>query len=438
MARTVSSLSRAVAVPQNKPNCAPSPASTGNTNSTNAHDTSEGSTMYHREIEETVLSKMISANALGSAATSSTAINRQTVVPSPQSADPSSSASKPVDYHKSSRSEKSPIIIDTRLDQGIFESRTQTEDWFKRSAFDRIISAQLNQDLTLYGVIDGHGTSALCADYLSESFPLVVRLLLEGKSPRQGDESDLKQEFYVQVLREAFRICSREWDSSPQIRSNAHYRHCGAVALVALINHKQDLMYVANAGDCRCLVSQKTGRGWRFLHQAHRTENVHERLRVLHHGGKIKSVNGIFRVNGSLMPTRVFGDVELKVDFFGKHKTYLDPEPDLASISLDLKAKRYPNENENSEESKGLSHEKEDALLELAKEMSTQKEKRQKENFAIMATDGLWDGLTTDTVYEICTEGMLKGHQANDVAQQLGMAAMQATDDDVSIIVLLW
>jgi len=364
--------------------------------------------LFRRELEERVVETIMSSSSPVTPAATSTS-TRHTVVPMPLIES----------TNKATSNANQPLI---RIDRGVFESLLQKDDIFQRSGFDRVVQTQLDPTTMLLGVIDGHGHSALCAEYLAESFPLVIKLLLEkppsrfhqpsehAPSSQTGDDSIMTR-FYCDALREAFHICSREWDTSPQIRSNAHYRHSGAVALFALVSQEHNKMYLASAGDCRALTSMTTGRGWKFLHSAHRTDSIHERLRVLRQGGRIRSVNGVLRVQGSLMPTRVFGDVELKIDFFGRMKPFLDPIPDLATVDLTPSSSLKKTDTISS-----------DAWS----------------SFSIVATDGLWDSLSTESIVEMCKQGLAKGKNAEQVAEMLGTTAMQTTDDDVTVMVIFW
>jgi len=274
---------------------------------------------------------------------------------------------------------------------------------FTRAGFDRVVLSQVMPDLWLFGVIDGHGLSSLCAEYLHEAFPVVIQLLIHNtERKREGDETSSEAEedgFYSGILREAFRVCAQEWDkSAPKTSLIDHdHRHSGAVALMVLI--KNNKCYVANAGDCRAVVSDGNG-AFRDVHELHRTDNPDERARVIEKGGKIKHVHGILRVQGSLMPTRAFGDISVRTDFLGNLHDFVNPDPDVCVVEPE--------------------------------------KDRLGKAYLLVATDGLWDAVPDGEISRAVSEGIRVGKTADVIAKELGEMAAMNTQDDVSVLLLVW
>jgi serine/threonine protein phosphatase PrpC len=301
------------------------------------------------------------------------------------------------------------------FDRGVFQTLGLSNDPIARSGFDRLIQYRITPDLWLFGVIDGHGSSSLCAEYLCDAFPVVIQLLMSNGSGGSGSahhrlfnphtrlHSDSncpnKEETYLNTLREAFSICAKEWDRMVTSCADDR-RHTGAVALLALVHGGQ--CYVASAGDCRAVISVSDGT-FRSVNVPHRTDNPQERLRVLSRGGRIQSVSGVLRVRGVLIPTRAFGDISVRTDFFGNLKDIIAPEPDCVRV-------------EPRKEAKG----------------------RHGKAYMLVASDGLWDTLPDRVIVSTISEGLCNKRSANDITQDLGRLALEQTDDDISILMLVW
>jgi serine/threonine protein phosphatase PrpC len=297
------------------------------------------------------------------------------------------------------------------FDRGVFQTLGFPNDPIARSGFDRLIQYRMTPDLWLFGVIDGHGSSSLCAEYLCDAFPVVIQLLMNNGSDGSGSahrrfnlharlHSDSnKEETYLSTLREAFSICAKEWDRMVTSCADDR-RNSGAVALLALVHGGQ--CYVASAGDCRAVISVSDGT-FRSVNVPHRTDDPQERLRVLSRGGRIRSVSGVLRVQGVLIPTRAFGDISVRTDFFGNLKDIIAPEPECVRV-------------EPRKEAKG----------------------KHGKAYMLVASDGLWDTLSDRVIASTISEGLSNKRSANDIAQDLGRLALEQTDDDISILMLVW
>ncbi|CAN8284212.1 unnamed protein product [Cochlearia groenlandica] len=101
----------------------------------------------------------------------------------------------------------------------------------------------------------------------------------------------------------------------------------GCTACVALIKDKK--LFVANAGDSRCVISRK-GQAY-DLSKDHKPDLEVEKERILKAGGFIHAG----RINGSLNLTRAIGDMEFKQNkFLPSEKQMVTADPDIRNIEL--------------------------------------------------------------------------------------------------------
>lgn len=140
----------------------------------------------------------------------------------------------------------------------------------------------------------------------------------------------------------------------------------GSTAIVALIVGK--MLYLANLGDCRAVLSQD-GRSVDLSHD-HKPIRSDEKARIEALGGRIK-FHGTWRVEGALAVTRAFGD--------RRYKRFLTATPEITCHRL-----------------------------------------TDQDEFLILASDGLWDVLSSqDAVDQVLVGhiGTLSGK--NDVNKEL-------------------
>lgn len=131
----------------------------------------------------------------------------------------------------------------------------------------------------------------------------------------------------------------------------------GTTAVVALIRGKQ--LIVANAGDSRCVVSER-GKAVDMSYD-HKPEDEVELARIKNAGGKV-TMDG--RVNGGLNLSRAIGD-----HFYKRNKT-LPPEEQMISAMPDVK------------------------VLTLNED----------HDFMVIACDGIWNVLSSQEVVDFISE----------------------------------
>ncbi|KAK2896407.1 hypothetical protein QQF64_006133 [Cirrhinus molitorella] len=140
----------------------------------------------------------------------------------------------------------------------------------------------------------------------------------EGENSSENDEDDT-EEGEEEDSDEEEEMCLPGMDGKEEPGSDS-----GTTAVVALIRGKQ--LIVANAGDSRCVVSEK-GKAVDMSYD-HKPEDELELARIKNAGGKV-TMDG--RVNGGLNLSRAIGD------HFYKRNKVLPPEEQMISALPDVK-----------------------------------------------------------------------------------------------------
>lgn len=147
---------------------------------------------------------------------------------------------------------------------------------------------------------------------------------------------------------------------------------------------KDQHLYCANIGDSHCVLGCK-GNNYYRLTTDHKPSIPSEKERIENMGGKVYKKLGIARVNGILTVSRAFGDIELY--------PYISSEPSIQ-------------------------------MIEVSDEY----------NFLILASDGLWDALSSKNAVEVVYK---KAKSETNIAQHLAnMAYNLGSQDNISVIVV--
>ncbi|OQR69835.1 putative protein phosphatase 2C 4-like, partial [Tropilaelaps mercedesae] len=147
----------------------------------------------------------------------------------------------------------------------------------------------------------------------------------------------------------------------------------GSTAVVALL--KGDVLTVANAGDSRAVLCRE-GKAI-DLSVDHKPEDAAERTRIERAGGK---VTGDGRVNGGLNLSRAIGDhVYKQNEDLTLQEQMISPLPDVQTIMLD----------------------------------------RSKDNFLVLACDGIWNCMTSQEVCDFVTACLRHGDNVGKICEQL-------------------
>jgi len=246
---------------------------------------------------------------------------------------------------------------------------------------DRVVAhlSLNNSGVSLFGVVDGHGGGA-CANYVSEALPRVIEKAytnMEG-----GGANSLLNESWGSILEESFQQVAHEWD-------HAGVPASGCVATLVLVSNRSCL--IAHAGDCKVIASLPDD-SYVELTRDHRCSDPEEAERVELAGGVV--FNG--RLEGKLMPSRAFGDINVRMRENGDLIDCIAPEPDLCY------------------------HQVED----------------DRDEFIIIASDGLFDVVPAARAASYVRRSLIEHGSAGKAAAGLVQMAAKRTTDDISVIVL--
>lgn len=214
-------------------------------------------------------------------------------------------------------------------------------------AFDSIRVADRNI-VGAYGVLDGHGGRE-CAQFAVDEIPMKVTAFLRSGKPCN------------EALYSSFLSADAEFLRSG--RSNA-----GSTACVLIWEQRTGTAMIANTGDTRAVLC-RSGRAIDLTIDKKATSHD-EIARITKEGGFV--VNG--RVMGSLAVSRALGDSQLKIP----GKRVLIPDPEVTSFR--------PNAVETT--SGGL----------------------EIDEFVIIATDGLWDVMTSQAAVDFVRDQMQRSN----------------------------
>jgi serine/threonine protein phosphatase PrpC len=184
----------------------------------------------------------------------------------------------------------------------------EMQGWRNSMEDAKIANISLDAETMLFGVFDGHGGKEV-AEYVSRHF---CAELLRSPAYRQGNFEQALKDTFLRMddllktpdgLKEVIRISKDLPDNYP-VEADSSLMVAGCTAVVALI--RGETIYVANAGDSRCILSRE-GRAIE-LSQDHKPELPGEHDRIIKAGGMVEDG----RVMGNLNLSRSIGDLEYK------------------------------------------------------------------------------------------------------------------------------
>ncbi|TKY88642.1 hypothetical protein EX895_002273 [Sporisorium graminicola] len=224
-----------------------------------------------------------------------------------------------------------------------------------------------------FGVFDGHGGSSI-AQYCGRS---LHNTLISEEKFKEGE--------YAQALEKAFLDVDEDLKKDPNYTNDPS----GCTAVTAFIktaaqdSKRVEKIFVANAGDSRCVLSQ--GGSVIDLSIDHKPTLDSERERIENAGGYVSWG----RVNGNLALSRAIGDFEFKRSFeLPVEKQIVTAFPEVLPHDVDAK-----------------------------------------DEFLVLACDGIWDCLTSQQVVDIVRRSVANGKELNDICEDL-MERCLAPDSD--------
>jgi len=233
----------------------------------------------------------------------------------------------------------------------IIGARSYQEDTFV------CVSRLLEKSAAFFAVYDGHNgnrTSTMLRERLHVS---LAKHFDESQVKTNSSPSSLSHHHLPveQVLIKTFKDLDRSYIE--EIRVLPKEDVSGSTACAVLLF--KDMLYIANAGDSRCVLCTQNGKA-KALSRDHKANDPIERKRIEDAGGKIRSG----RVMGVLGVARSFGDIEFKSTTDTK-KMFWEQQfkADLVSASPEIKKHKIDSKDE----------------------------------FLIIASDGVWDAMKSNT-----------------------------------------
>jgi len=294
---------------------------------------------------------------------------------------------------------------------------------------ERPIEDRFSVDLTddgtrlIIGVYDGHGGPET-ADHISKVLP---PLLLEHPPSEHGQKfEELDHSILLKFKQDHsfLRRRSLDWVHNAQLIKS------GSTALIIDIDLQSLSATYANAGDCRLVVCDPNSGGPHPLLQTDdlNVKNSSERKRLIYEHPKEDQVIVGDRLFGRLMCTRGFGDGYYKLPrgLFGnsQHRKYIDT---LSSIERQGKVAM------NAQYASLFYGYKTPPYITATPETGTYQ--LEKGNIVILATDGLWDLISSEEATRILLEGVAECK--DDLARYLleTVKAKTTPGDDVTVII---
>lgn len=187
-------------------------------------------------------------------------------------------------------------------------STCEMQGWRNSMEDAKLANLSLSQNAMIFGVFDGHGGKEV-AEFVSRHF---CAELESNRSYQSGNYEQALKETFLRMdelirtpngTKEVIRIAKDLPDNYP-VEADSSMLIAGCTAVVALV--KDNVVYVANAGDSRCVLS-RDGRAIE-LSQDHKPELPGELDRIRKAGGVVEDG----RVMGNLNLSRSIGDLEYK------------------------------------------------------------------------------------------------------------------------------
>ncbi|XP_057813869.1 probable protein phosphatase 2C 2 [Cryptomeria japonica] len=242
-------------------------------------------------------------------------------------------------------------------------------------AYKAIINISGDSRKAFFGVFDGHG-GRKAADFAAERL---------GQNIADAVTENGKGDCHMEDVVRTGYLTTDEAFSKQNINS-------GACCVTALITG--DLMVVANAGDCRAVLSRDGNA--EALTCDHRVEREDERQRIEDLGGYVDCHNGVWRVQGLLAVSRSIGDINMK--------ELISAEPEMKKLTITPDCE-----------------------------------------FLILASDGLWDKISNqeavDTSRALCVEKLRSAEgfcerSLRACRKLVDVAVSRGSKDDVTVMIV--
>ncbi|XP_016657313.1 probable protein phosphatase CG10417 isoform X2 [Acyrthosiphon pisum] len=216
------------------------------------------------------------------------------------------------------------------------------QGWREKQEDAHVCLVDFDDDMSLFGVFDGHG-GAEVAQYAVEMLPSLIKneLFEQGeyekalvKAYMDFDDSLIEPPVLrrLRTLRlkngKTEESDNGDVDEKKLVETELAGKDSGCTAVVALL--VKNKLYVANAGDSRCVVS--IGGKAHAMSKDHKPRDKSELKRILAAGGRVSSDG---RINHGLNMSRALGDHMYKTNsLFPNTKQMITALPDVQAIDL--------------------------------------------------------------------------------------------------------
>ena len=190
--------------------------------------------------------------------------------------------------------------------------------------------------MAYFGVFDGHAGNK-CAEFLRDN--LINYIVKNNFFPKD----------IPNAIKAGFKKIDEDYLSKHAFINNKLEDNSGSCALILLLVN--NLIYIANVGDSRCVGSFKNGKVRKDITLDHKPNYNYEKERIIKNGGRIyqtqtpiedddnfkdKILVGPYRVfPGKLSVSRTIGDAEGKIEALGGNNNVLIPVPDIFTFDLE-------------------------------------------------------------------------------------------------------
>ncbi|QLG70864.1 hypothetical protein HG535_0A08090 [Zygotorulaspora mrakii] len=222
-----------------------------------------------------------------------------------------------------------------------------------------VLSKSEKDHVALYSIFDGHGGSSV-AQFCGEK---ILSILLRQEMFKKGN--------LAQAMIDTYLSADVDLLNDPVLKND--YSGCTATSVV--ISKKQNLIVCANSGDSRTVLS--TGGIAKALSYDHKPTLPSEKSRIVAAKGFVE----MDRVNGNLALSRAIGDFEFKSNNeLPPHEQIVTAVPDIIEHSLNY----------------------------------------DKDEFIILACDGIWDCLSSQECVDLVHYGITKGNMSlRDISSRM-------------------
>ena len=190
--------------------------------------------------------------------------------------------------------------------------------------------------MAFFGVFDGHAGNK-CAEFLRDN--LINYIVKNNFFPKD----------IPNAIKAGFKKIDEDYLSKHAFINNKLEDNSGSCALILLLVN--NLIYIANVGDSRCVGSFKNGKVRKDITLDHKPNYNYEKERIIKNGGRIyqtqtpiedddnfkdKILVGPYRVfPGKLSVSRTIGEKKKKIEALGGNNSVLIPVPDIFTFDLE-------------------------------------------------------------------------------------------------------